>query len=61
MTITHDECDLYCCEYCSTDEEPLQDYYGVRLCQKCIDFEQHADLDAHEKRKRERIAEQNEY
>lgn len=61
MTVIHDECDLYCCEYCMADDKPLRDYHNMRLCDDCIEFERTVDLDSYEKKKRERIAEQQEY
>ena len=50
------------CEYCSNfDELDVSDYYGTRLCSDCIRMEEETDWDDYEEKKRQRIAEANEY
>ena len=53
--------DFTACNYCSDDEKPLENYYGTVLCKDCIKMEKETDWDAFEEKKRQRIAEQNEY
>jgi|TARA_R100000501_G_C2579625_1_gene83373 hypothetical protein len=53
--------DFTACNYCSDDEKPLQNYYGTVLCQDCIDMEVNTDWDEWERKKRQSIAESNEY
>ena len=48
------------CEYCHSQED-LQWYFGTILCSDCIDMERNTDWDEFEQKKRERIAEENEY
>lgn len=49
------------CNYCGDDEAGLTDYYGVPLCDKCVEMERTTDWDEWEDKKRRRIAESNEY
>ena len=49
------------CNWCGDEEAPLQNYYGDALCQDCIRMDKETDWDEYERKKRERIAEQNEY
>lgn len=53
--------DFTACNYCSDDEAPLENYYGAALCKACIKMEVETDWDEYERKKRERIAESNEY
>ncbi len=53
--------DFTCCEWCLDEEKPLQNYYGNVLCPDCIKMEVETDWDEYESKKRERIAESNEY
>ena len=49
------------CNWCGDEESPLQNYYGDALCADCIKMDRETDWEAWEQKKRERIAEQNEY
>jgi len=53
--------DFTCCEWCLDEEAALQNYYGTVLCAECVEMEQTTDWDDYEAKRRERIAEQNEY
>jgi hypothetical protein len=53
--------DCTACNYCSDEEKPLTIYYGSALCEDCIKMEIETDWDEYERKKRERIAESNEY
>jgi|21_taG_2_1085346.scaffolds.fasta_scaffold90626_1 hypothetical protein len=53
--------DFTACNYCSDEEVPLKNYYGSALCDRCIKMEVETDWDDYERKKRERIAESNEY
>ena len=53
--------DFTCCEWCLDEDSPLQNYYGTALCADCIKMDIETDWDAHEQKRRERIAESNEY
>ena len=54
--------DFTCCEWCLDDEDkPLENYYGSALCQECIKMEIETDWDEFERKRRQRIAEANEY
>ena len=61
MTLNRGIIDMTCCEYCCDQEKPLQNYYGTALCQDCINMEVSTDWDEYERKRRERIEEQNEY
>lgn len=54
-------CDEFGCGWCGDEEATLTKYYGIWTCQSCIEFDNNVDLDEYEQKKRERIAEQNEY
>lgn len=53
--------DFRACNYCSDKYKPLENYYGTVLCADCIKMEKETDWDEFERRRRERIAESNEY
>ena len=57
--MSEDYCDVSGCEYCH--RIPVSNYYGARLCDDCIEMERNTDWDAYEEKKRNRIAEENEY
>ena len=50
------------CNVCGDEEAAqLTDYYGTPMCDECIRIEEETDWDEYEARKRERLAEQQEY
>jgi hypothetical protein len=54
--------DWSACNVCRNEEvEQLTDYYGTPMCDDCIRIEETTDWDEFEKKKRERIAEEQEY
>ena len=57
--MSEDFCDVSGCEYCS--QIPVSNYYGVRLCDDCIEMKKNTGWDLYEEKKRKRIAEENEY
>jgi len=56
------ELDYECgCNVCGDTEASTTDYYGSQMCDACIDIDRNGDIEGHEERKRERIAESCEY
>ena len=53
--------DCTACNYCSDEEKPLTNLLWFALCEDCIKMEIETDWDEYERKKRERIAESNEY
>lgn len=50
-----------CCEWCGTEEGVFTLNRKDKVCDECYAFDLTFDIDEYEERKRERIAEENEY
>lgn len=53
-----DDLDFSCCVICGKDERPLDD---SRWCDDCLEMDRNTDWDAWDEKRRNRIAEENEY